>query len=189
MVTPIGERYNNTKKIGDKTLILNTEMSNHNYVNREAEILSVPFFGDHYPEVGDKVLIHHNVFRRFRDIYGNEKNSRSYYTEDKYLCQPDQVYMVDKGNGWESLPGFTFVAPVTNEFQFTNDKEHRYFGIVKYPDPRFEDIQKEDLVTFLPSSEFEFILEGQKLYRVLSKFITTKNGYKGNKKEHLPGWV
>ena len=34
VVTPIGERYNNTKKVGDKELILNTEIFNHQYVNR-----------------------------------------------------------------------------------------------------------------------------------------------------------
>ena len=42
VVEPLGERYNNTKKVGDKELILNTEVFNHQHVNREARVLSVP---------------------------------------------------------------------------------------------------------------------------------------------------
>ena len=34
VVTPRGERYNNKKKVGDKELILNTEIFNHQYINR-----------------------------------------------------------------------------------------------------------------------------------------------------------
>ena len=34
VVTPKGNRYNNSKKIGDSELILNTEIFNHQYVNR-----------------------------------------------------------------------------------------------------------------------------------------------------------
>ena len=33
VVKPIGKRYNNVKKVGDKELILNTEIFNHQYVN------------------------------------------------------------------------------------------------------------------------------------------------------------
>jgi hypothetical protein len=42
VVTPKGERYNNIKKIGDKELILNTEIYNHQYINREAVVKSTP---------------------------------------------------------------------------------------------------------------------------------------------------
>ena len=42
IVTPKGDRYNNKKKIGDKELILNTEIFNHQYVNREAVVISTP---------------------------------------------------------------------------------------------------------------------------------------------------
>ena len=42
VVTPKGERYNNKKKVGDSELILNTEIFNHQYVNREAIVISTP---------------------------------------------------------------------------------------------------------------------------------------------------
>ena len=38
IIEPKNTRYNNTKKVGDKELILNTEIFNHQYVSREAVI-------------------------------------------------------------------------------------------------------------------------------------------------------
>ena len=45
LVKPIGGRYNNTKKVGDKELVLNTDIYNHKHTNREAEVLSIPKIG------------------------------------------------------------------------------------------------------------------------------------------------
>ena len=39
VVAPVGERYNNKKKVGDSELILNTEIFNHQYTNRIASFL------------------------------------------------------------------------------------------------------------------------------------------------------
>ena len=46
VVTPKGERYNNKKKVGDSELILNTEIFNHQFVNRTAIVKSIPIIGD-----------------------------------------------------------------------------------------------------------------------------------------------
>ena len=42
IVEPIGKRYNNKKQVGDKELILNTEIFNHQYINREAKVTATP---------------------------------------------------------------------------------------------------------------------------------------------------
>ena len=34
IVSPIGNRYNNSVRVDDKELILNTEIFNHQYINR-----------------------------------------------------------------------------------------------------------------------------------------------------------
>ena len=62
VVTPIGERYNNVKKIGDLELILNTEILSHQYINRLAKVVSTPIIGDTDIKVDDIVVLHHNVF-------------------------------------------------------------------------------------------------------------------------------
>ena len=38
VIEPKGERYNNTVKIGNVDLVVNTEVFNHQYVNREAVV-------------------------------------------------------------------------------------------------------------------------------------------------------
>ena len=77
VVTPVGERYNNTKKINNKELILNTEIYNHQYSNRLAKVIATPLLFQSPINVGDEVIIHHNVFRRWHNVKGVEKNSRS----------------------------------------------------------------------------------------------------------------
>ena len=73
VVAPVNSRYNNTKKVGDKELIVNTEIYNHQYVSREAVVKSLPTIGDTDIQVGDKVIVHHNVFRKWHNQYGIEK--------------------------------------------------------------------------------------------------------------------
>ena len=57
---------------------------------------------------------------------------------------------------------------------------------IKYTDGIFD---KEELVGFRPSSEYEFIINGERLYRVMNKFITIKYEYQGNEKEYNPCWA
>ena len=45
LVKPIGGRYSNIKKIGNKELVLNTDIYNHQYTNRKAKVLSIPKIG------------------------------------------------------------------------------------------------------------------------------------------------
>ena len=189
LITPAGKRYNNTKEMNGKNLILNTEMQNHIFVNREAIVLSTPVLGNKTGiSVGDKVLVHHNIFRRFRDVRGQEKNSRAYFNEDTYLCPEDQVYMVDKGNGWEALPGFTFVQPIKETRLFQESTEIPLWGIVAYPDPLEDTIALNEVVAFTPSSEFEFNVDGKKVYRILSYNLTINNGYKTDQVANNSSW-
>ena len=93
VVTPVKSRYNNTKNIGGKELIVNTEIYNHQYINREAIVKAIPTVGDTDIKVGDTVIVHHNVFRRWHNQHGIEKNSRSYIDEENYLVQTDQIFL------------------------------------------------------------------------------------------------
>ena len=92
VVKPKGERYNNKKKVDGGELILNTEIFNHQYVNREAIVISTPIVGDTDIKAGDTVIVHHNVFRRWHNVKGIEKNSRSYFNESTYMISLDQIF-------------------------------------------------------------------------------------------------
>jgi len=182
IVSPIGERYDNTKQVDDKRLILNTEVSNHQFVNRLAKVIATPLLFQSPINVGDEVIVHHNVFRRWYDVKGREKNSRSYWKEDKYIISEDQIYLYNN----KAMPGYSFIKPLKSNDKFTNDKERPLIGVVKYSDGSFN---INDLVGFAPSMEYEFIINGERLYRVMNKFITIKYEYKGNEEEYNPSWA
>ena len=186
VVRPVGERYNNSKKVGDKELILNTEIFNHSFVNRVAEVISVPVDNPFNIELGEQLIIHHNVFRRWHDVKGNEKNSRGFLNEGEYFVSPDQVYMRGKPGSWKAIPGYTFVKPLKSIDDLDVDDERPLVGIVKYSDGTFLPTQ---LVGFCPSMEFEFIIDGERLYRIMNKFINIEYEYKGNEEEYNPSWA
>ena len=100
IIKPIGERYNNTKKVNDKELILNTKIEDFKAVNKEAIVIGIPIAFSTDIKVGDRVIIHHNVFRRFYDMKGRERNSGCFFKEDMYLCSPDQIYLYKKDDEW-----------------------------------------------------------------------------------------
>ena len=106
VVTPKGERYNNKKKIGDSELILNTGIFNHQYINREAIVISTPIIGDTNIKAGDTVIVHHNVFRRWHNQYGIEKNSRSYFNESIYFISQDQIFLYKRKDKWLTPKGY-----------------------------------------------------------------------------------
>ena len=96
IVKPKNERYDNKKYIDGQELLLNTEISDHRYVSRTGIVTSIPKLNDSEIQVGDEVIIHHNVFRRWYNAKGIEKNSRSYYMEDKYFVSSDQIFLYKK---------------------------------------------------------------------------------------------
>ena len=187
LVEPKGSRSTGKKDIEGQELLLNTELQNYEYVNRIGTILSLPLVTV-YKELkeGDDVVVHHNVFRRFRDVRGKEKDSKNYLSENVYLVQPDQVYAYKRNNEWKALEGFMFVMPIKETRMFSVNDERPLIGIVKYSNGEFE---KEQLIGFRPNSEYEFIIEGQRLYRVPVNSITIKYEHQGNEEEYNPGWA
>ena len=186
VVTPKGERYNNKKKVGDSELILNTEIYNHQYVNRIAIVKSIPLIGDTDIQPKDEVIVHHNVFRRWHNVKGIEKNSRSYFNESTYFINHDQIFLYKRNKKWIAPKGYCFVKPLKAINQFNIESEKPLQGIVKYSDGT---VEVNELIGFKPKSEYEFIVNGERLYRVLSNFITIKYEYQGDEEEYNPSWA
>jgi len=186
VVTPKGERYNNKKKVGDSELILNTEIFNHQYINREAIVKSTPIIGDTDIKPGDTVVVHHNVFRRWHNVKGIEKNSRCYFNEDTYFVNNDQIFLYKRNGQWKAPEGYCFVQPIKERKNLGVDQEESCIGIIKHTDGSYE---KGDLVGFTPFSTYEFVIDGKRLYRVMTKFITIKYEYEGNEEEYNPSWA
>ena len=189
IITPKKSRYNNTKKIGDKELILNTEIFNHQYVSREAIVKYTPLVTETKIQQGDEVIVHHNVFRRWHNIKGIEKNSRSYIDENTYAVKEDQIFLYKHDKKWITPLNYCFVKPIKSNYKFDIEQERPLIGVMKYTNKDLPNINNGDLVGFTPSSEYEFIIDGERLYRVLTQFITIKYEYQGDEEEYNPSWA
>ena len=186
VIEPKGSRYNNITKVGDKELIINTEIFNHQFVNREAIVKSVPTAYKTKIKPGDTIITHHNVFRRWLDVKGREKNSRSFFNENTYLIKEDQIFLYKRNDKWKATDGYCFVQPIKQRNSLDVETEEQCVGIVKYTDG-VNNIG--DLVGFTPFSTYEFIIDGKRLYRVMNKFITIKYEYQGNEEAYNPSWA
>ena len=187
VVTPKGERYNNSRQVGDVELIINTEIYNHQYVNREAKVISTPIISDNLGiKPGDTIITHFNVFRRWHDVRGKERNSRSYFDEKTYLINFDQIFLYKRDKDWVAPKGYCFVQPIKDTDQFNMEIEKPLMGVVKYSDGT---VNVGDVIGYKPKTECEFVIDGVKLYRVLSNLITIKYGYQGNEETYNPSWA
>ena len=186
IIEPKGDRYNNTTKVDGKDLILNTEIYNHEFVNRKAIVKSTPTAFETEIKPEDTVIVHHNVFRRWHNVKGKEKNSRSYFNENTYFVKEDQIFLYKRNDNWKATKGYCFVQPIKQQNKLESNIEQKCIGIIKYTDGEFE---KEELVGFTPFSEYEFVIDGKRLYRVMNKFITIKYEYQGNEEAYNPSWA
>jgi hypothetical protein len=175
-------RYNNSTTVEDKELILNTEISERDYMytNRIGKVISMPLLLNSELKKEDEVILHHNVFRRWIDIRGKEKNSSSFINENQFLVSPDQIYAYKRNSEWKCLSDYCFVKPIEDDSKWSVLKEKQLSGELVYSNSSLEalGISKGDVVGFTPDSEYEFNIDGQKLYRVLSNQITIKYGSK-----------
>ena len=191
IVKPVGERYNNKVKIADRELIVNTKIESFKSVNNFAEVVALPLAYSTDIKVGDIVVIHHNVFRVFYDIRGNKKNSRSYFKDDLYFCNLDQIYLYKNTGKWKAFGDRCFVKPIKNKDYLNVDKEQKLIGILKYGNSSLKalKINEGDLVGYTPYGEFDFVIDGQRLYCMKSNDIVIKYGHKGNETEYNPSWA
>tara|TARA_X000001388_G_scaffold57202_1_gene42481 strand:+ start:137 stop:730 length:594 start_codon:yes stop_codon:yes gene_type:complete len=187
VVTPVGERYNNKKQVEGRELILNTDIEDHKYINRKARVISTPTIGEDLGiKPGDIVITHFNVFRRWYDLKGKERNSRSYFNEKTYLINHDQIFLYKRNEKWLCPKGYCFIQPIKETDKLSLNIEKTNVGVVKYTD---QTVNINDLVGYKPNTQCEFVVDNIKLYRILSNLITIKYEYQGNEEVYNPSWA
>ncbi len=191
IVEPVGNRYENIKQVAGKNLYINTNIENHNHVSRLAKVLSTPVNIDTSINVGDIIVIHHNIFRRYYDIRGEEKNSRSYFKDNKYFVSIDQIFLYHKNKRWNSFLNRCFIKPLKQEEEFSTSKKKKNFGVVRYGNEMLEKLQVEegDIVSYKNKREFEFVIGNELLYCMKSNDILLNHGCKKDEEEYNPSWA
>jgi len=191
IVKPINKRYDNEVKIGDKTLITNSRIESWKSVSNQAIVVETPKAFTTKIQKGDIVVIHHNVFRRFYDMRGKQKDSRSKFIDDKFFCDIDQVYLYKQDGEWNAFGDRCFISPIVDSDVLTADKERKLIGILKYGNSSLEaiGINPGDLVGYTPNGEFEFVIDNERLYCMKSNDIVIKYELKGNEIKYNPSWA
>jgi hypothetical protein len=168
---PFGERrYDNTKIMGDVEVVTSTSEENHPAANRFAVVKEVPLEYDGPIKTGDILLVHHNVFKFYNDISGKRRSGKSHLWEELFLIDNDQFFMYKQNDKWHPHNRYCFVKPVPPEDSsiFRPTSEEPLMGIMKYPNEYLlkEGVVEGTKVSFTPDSEYEFIVDGEKLYRM-----------------------
>ena len=191
IVKPLNGRYDNDINIGDKTLTVNSSIENFKFISREAVVISTPLMYETKIKKGDKVIIHHNVFRRYYNQKGKAVDSSKLFKEDMYFCQPDQIYLYKTDKKWMAFGERCFVMPIKNNNIFSLDKERKHIGVLKIGNNSLKSlkINEGDLIGFKPNREFEFIVDNMRLYCMESNDILLKYEYKGDEEEYNPNWA
>ena len=190
IVEPLGDEYSNKIKVGNKQLIVNTGIEDFKFVNRLAKVLETPKAFSTGIKAGDTIVIHQNVFRTFYDMKGDKKKSRSWFKDNLYFCAADQIYLYKNKTGWHSFNDRCFITPIKDKESLTLEKEPSLIGILKYGNSFLKalNINPGDLVGYKPNGEWEFLIEGKRLYCMKSNDIVIKYEHKGNEEEYNPSW-
>lgn len=171
-------RYNNTKEIGGVEFIVNTSEEEHKFSNRHAIVMETPLGYNGPIKPGDTLLVHHNVFKFYNDMKGNRRSGKSFFKENKFFIEPDQFFLYKTNGDWNSYDRYCFVRPVpATECYIKKPFTHEpLMGEMVYPNDYLKSrgVNAGDKVCFTPESEYEFDVDGEKLYRVYDHQITMK---------------
>lgn len=173
-----GKRYANTKEISGVELIVSTSEEDHTFSNRIADVISLPKGYAGPINVGDELIVHHNAFKFYNDMRGRRRSGRSFLKEDLFFVDDEQFFMYRSNGKWNALNRYCFVAPLPAidtyiKKPFTNEP---LMGIMKYPNEYLisKGINPGDTICFTPDSEYEFNIDGEKMYRIFDHQITIK---------------
>tara|TARA_B100001175_G_scaffold84856_1_gene71196 strand:- start:4826 stop:5389 length:564 start_codon:yes stop_codon:yes gene_type:complete len=179
IVKPIkGKRYNNTKNVSGIELIISTSKEDSNFSNRQAKVIELPLGYKGPIQVGDILLVHHNVFKYYNDMKGKERSGKSFFKDDLFFIEADQYFAYKQNGQWNAVDRYCFVEPVSVEdsYIYKPISEEPLVGLIKYPNKYLlsQGLNKGDKVSFQPHSEYEFNIDGEKLYRMYDHQITLK---------------
>lgn len=171
-----GKRYDNTREIGGIEFIVSTSEEDAKFSNRYAEVVEVPLGYDGPIRIGDTLLVHHNVFKFYNDIKGRRKSGRSFFREDLFFIEFDQFFAYKREGQWFSHDRYCFVKPISSKDSYIKKpfSEEPLTGIMTYTNKWLfnQGVFIGDTVCFRPNNEYEFEVDGEKLYRIHDHQIT-----------------
>lgn len=179
IVRPVeGKRYSNTKNIGGIDFVVSTSEEDHKFSNRLAEVIELPLRYSGPVRKGDQLIVHHNAFKFYNDMYGRRKSGKSFLREDLFLIDDLQFYAYKSDGVWSAVDKYCFVLPVPVKESVVkkNVTYEPLVGKMAMSNERLRSLGVDDgdIVGFTPESEYEFTVDDEVMYRVFDSQISLK---------------
>ena len=164
--------------VEENNIIVNVSIENASFTNRLGVVKYLPRFYKGNVSEGDILVVHHNTFRTYYDQNGNKKESFNHVKDSLFYVGTEFIYMIIKKDGTKlSFENNVFIKPIfRSESMFEEEKEVVNTGIVYLSN---EELKKEGIVDgdeifFAKDSEYEFRINGERLYRMTTNKILGK---------------
>jgi len=177
IVTPFNnKRYDNTKSYGKVEFIISTSEEDHSVSNRYGVVVSTPINYKGPVKEGDTLLVHHNVFKFYNDMQGRRKSGKSYFKDDLFFVDPDQFFLYKQNGQWKGYNKYCFIKPsaVKESYLKKSTNDEPLFGTIRYINDQMLSMGMKvgDEISYQPESEYEFVVDGERLYRMFTDNIT-----------------
>ena len=176
LIEPIdSQRYNSTKKIAGVDFTVHTSISDKDWrhVNKIGIVTGLPLVDVKF-NIGDEVLVHHNVFRQFWNNKGKLQNSNSSLGNDNYSAWYDQIFAFRApGQEWTMIDDNILVLPVKNDTDFTEATFKPLHGTLAVGNTNTSKLglKPGEHILFTPNSEHKYELDDILHYRMRTKDI------------------
>ena len=170
-------RYDNIKNISGLDFVTSVSEEDHTASNRFATVISLPLHYKGEIEIGDTLLVHHNVFKFYNDMKGRRKSGKSYFKENLFFIDDDQYFLYKHNGKWTAPGKYCFIKPLDSKDSFLKKtgKYEPLQGTIKYINKQLLSlgVKENDVIIYQPESDYEFKVDGELLYRMFTNNITT----------------
>ena len=107
---------------------------------------------------------------------GRRRSGKSFFKDDLFFIDTDQFFMYKNQGQWHCHDRYCFVKPLKKQesYIFKRGQEEPLMGVMKYPNEYLlsQGVGSGTFISFKPDSEYEFTVDGEKLYRMFDHQIT-----------------
>jgi hypothetical protein len=168
-----GTQYINTLESGNSDLTINTSIENAEDIQRIGVVVSLPIFHDNTLQIGDEVVVHHNVFRITYNDKGIPMNSNFHLMNDLFFVDKDMIYLYIRNGEIFAYGDAVFLKPFTEETKWEGEKIVKHQAIVKYTNDKLKKLGVPIGTKICHRKNIEYIFKifGEELYKTNSTRI------------------
>lgn len=180
VLVQIPQTYEDTIQYGQLKLYIDTRFSDVRHTVRYGQVTSSH---DIRFRPGDTVWFHHNIVRRVRDADGNHLKDSGNIPGDIYCVPSETIYAIQRDGAFKAVAPYCFIKPIPEQEEqaagisiISLKTEKPQWGTVQYGNKQLtgQGVSEGDTIIFNADSEYEYPIEGEKLYRMQTDWIVAK---------------